>query len=323
MCGQPSIPDSLLDEGRGMAEALADDLIVAGFEVDRMIDQTVCPNKEISSPGLTYHRLQSATEERILFDRLAANADRTLLIAPETDGSLAERVRWTIQAKGRLLGPSINIVELTADKHRLAVHLAAAGIPVPVGMALAAGSQLPADFPYPAVLKPRDGAGSQETTLVHQVDAGRPVPFEARLEKYVVGQTISVAVLGGPEGIAALPACNQLLSQDGTFTYLGGSLPLTEELASRGQELAVRAATACGEFCGYMGVDLILGNHSEEDCVIEINPRLTTSYLLLRQAAQENLAETIVRWSLEHCPPPSFSLAPADFSLSSLREVMA
>ena len=72
-----------------------------------------------------------------------------------------------------------------------------------------------------------------------------------------------------------------------------------------------------------MGVDLILGNHAEEDCVIEINPRLTTSYLLLRQAAQENLAESIVRWSLEHCPPPSFSLAPADFSLSSLREEFA
>jgi len=323
MCDQPSIPDSLLHEGRGMAEALADDLIAAGFEVDRMIDQMVCPNKEIPSPGLTYHRLQSAAEERILFDRLAANADRTLLIAPETDGSLAERVRWTIQANGRLLGPSQDIIELTADKHRLSIHLAAAGIPVPVGMALAVGSQLPADFPYPAVLKPRDGAGSQETMLLHQPDPGRPVPFEARLEKYAVGQTASVAVLGGPGGTAALPACNQLLSQDGTFTYLGGSLPLIGELAHRAQELAVRAATACGEFCGYMGVDLILGNHAEEDCVIEINPRLTTSYLLLRQAAQENLAESIVRWSLEHCPPPSFSLAPAGFSLSSLREEFA
>ena len=135
MCDQPSIPDSLLDEGRGMAEAIADDLIAAGIKVDRMIDQTVCLNKENPSPGLTYHRLQDAAEERTFFDRLAANADRTLLIVPETDGSLAERVRWTIQAKGRLLGPSINIVELTADKHRLAVHLAVAGIPVPVGMA--------------------------------------------------------------------------------------------------------------------------------------------------------------------------------------------
>ena len=65
--------------------------------------------------------------------------------------------------------------------------------------------------------------------------------------------------------------------------------------------------SACGEFRGYLGVDLILGTEADKDYVIEINPRLTTSYLILRQAAKENLAEAIIQWSLKQCPAPEFS----------------
>ncbi len=41
-----------------------------------------------------------------------------------------------------------------------------------------------------------------------------------------------------------------------------------------------------------MGVDLILG---DVDAVIEINPRLTTSYVGLRRACRQNLAEWILK----------------------------
>merc|ERR1711923_538563 len=40
MSGCQSIPRSLLQEGRGMADALATDFVAAGFEVQRMIDTT-------------------------------------------------------------------------------------------------------------------------------------------------------------------------------------------------------------------------------------------------------------------------------------------
>ena len=46
---------------------------------------------------------------------------------------------------------------------------------------------------------------------------------------------------------------------------------------------------------GYVGVDLVLGREPDgsEDVVIEINPRLTTSYVGLRAAARTNLAEAM------------------------------
>ena len=46
---------------------------------------------------------------------------------------------------------------------------------------------------------------------------------------------------------------------------------------------------------GYVGVDLVLGRAPDgsEDAVIEINPRLTTSYIGLRSAAVGSLAEAM------------------------------
>jgi predicted ATP-grasp superfamily ATP-dependent carboligase len=48
---------------------------------------------------------------------------------------------------------------------------------------------------------------------------------------------------------------------------------------------------------GYAGVDLVLGDAADGsgDYAIEINPRLTTSYIGLRAAAGFNVAEAMVR----------------------------
>ena len=323
MSGCQSIPQSLLQEGRGMADALATDFVAAGFEVQRMIDTTVYPAPEYRSAGQTYHAVNGPADERPLFAELAQASDATVVIAPETDGALSTRVRWTLEAGGQLLGPDLRVTELAADKHRLAKHLAASGIPVVEGIALAAGSRLPADVPYPAVIKPRDGAGSQQMHLLQRMNPSLHMPVAARLEPYLEGLPISVSILAGPGGICPLPACRQLLSEDGKFTYLGGSLPLDPEHAERGTRLAVRAAAACGTLRGFLGVDLILGANVDDDRVIEINPRLTTSYLLLRQAAEENLASAIVRWSLHRSAPPIFSDRKTRFLLSQWEEAIA
>jgi predicted ATP-grasp superfamily ATP-dependent carboligase len=47
---------------------------------------------------------------------------------------------------------------------------------------------------------------------------------------------------------------------------------------------------------GFVGVDLVLGHASDgsEDVVIEINPRVTTSYVGLRRALEQNLAELML-----------------------------
>jgi len=71
------------------------------------------------------------------------------------------------------------------------------------------------------------------------------------------------------------------------------------------------------ETVGYVGIDLVLGRdpNGSEDFVIEVNPRLTTSYVGLRAAAQGNLADAMVRISAGESSELSFSERPLEFDI--------
>jgi predicted ATP-grasp superfamily ATP-dependent carboligase len=186
-------------------------------------------------------------------------------------------------------------VRLSSDKLLLSRHLIAAGVPTP-----ACNSPL-TQASFPAVLKPRDGAGSQATFLVRgPKDLTRCIAQAAAegwrgelvVQPFVPGTPASVAFLTGPQTAVALTPAAQHLSDDGRFRYLGGSVPLAAELCERAVSLARRAVGAVPGLRGYVGVDLVLG---DEDQVIEINPRLTTSYVGLRALARTNLADAMLR----------------------------
>ena len=268
-------------------------------------------------------------ESVAIFEQLASEADYTLMIAPESGGALLSSCRRVEMSGGRLLGPGLPLVELCSDKQTTAMHLAAAGVPVPQGMAVETGETLPADFPYPAVIKPRDGCGSQGVRwIASAADAAAfgPVPWPSRLESFCHGVAASVAVLCGPRELRALTPCRQRVSDDGRFQYLGGSLPLRPELAQRAFELAIRAVETLPEPRGYVGVDLVLHDpggqshfagaklgQSPADFVIELNPRLTTSYVGLRAACRGNLAEAMLRIAAGEPAELSFRDDPLQF----------
>ncbi len=107
-------------------------------------------------------------EEADHFRRLARSCDWTLVIAPESDGVLFDRCRVVEEEGGRLLGPNSAAVRLTGDKLALAKHLAEHGIPTPACELLRSG-QVPT-MSFPSVCKPRNGAGSQATSLIHDAD---------------------------------------------------------------------------------------------------------------------------------------------------------
>ena len=117
------------------------------------------------------------------------------------------------------------------------------------------------------------------------------------VQEFVPGTAASVAVLVGPAGTVALAPAAQRLSGDGRFRYLGGTLPLPGPLAERAAALARRAVAAVPGLRGYVGVDLVLGEADDGrgDMVIEINPRVTTSYIGLRALAAGNLAAAMLQ----------------------------
>lgn len=294
-----AVTESLLAEGREMRAALASDFAtVPDCEVQVLSDERF---RLYASPALE-QAVRTQREHDAAFDRLTGAADWTVVIAPEIDGHLERLSRRVIAGGGRLLGPSPQVIALASDKHRLATHLRACGVPAPEGVLLEASAALPAHFPYPAVLKPVDGAGSLGVHYVHSPSDApkldKRLSARWRLEKHCTGTPMSVALLCGPRGAIALPACQQRLTTDGRFQYLGGSIdlrPESSEIQCRMQRLATQAVATLGPTAGYLGVDLILGDDARHDVVIEINPRLTTSYIGLRAMCQANLAAAMLQ----------------------------
>ena len=98
-------------------------------------------------------------------------------MAPECDDVLPERLRWVGEAGGRSLGSTAEAARLAGDKLRLAGLLRDRGVPTPHTVVW------PAEAPsYPAVCKPRHGAGSQATFLVRDEAELRRAAEQARAE---------------------------------------------------------------------------------------------------------------------------------------------
>jgi predicted ATP-grasp superfamily ATP-dependent carboligase len=294
---------SLCAEGWAMLAAVVEDFTrCPEIEPITLLHPSLLPLAAAWPAGV---RIEVAGEdEEGRFRTLAASADGTLVIAPEFDDILATRCRWVEEAGGRLLGPSAAAVRRTADKLELSRWFLDAGIPTPPALSLPCAAPLP--WPLPWVCKPRDGAGSQATFLIERaedlatcMDRARAEGWEGEtiVQPYLPGQAASVACLVGPGRVVALPAAQQRLSSDGRFHYEGGILPLPRPLPSgRAQQLAKRAVRVVPGLLGYVGVDLIVGDAADGsgDAVVEINPRLTTSYVGLRRLALFNVAEALL-----------------------------
>lgn len=222
-----------------------------------------------------------ATDHEATFAEFAASADWSLVIAPETGGTLERLARLVLLSGGRLLGPSPDGIAVTSDKQRLGEHWVQLGVPTPRFASTDSGP--------PLVFKPRDGCGSDGVRLVHTPGELAALPTDPKrlVQEYVPGQSASVAFLIGPRQVFPLLPCFQQLSDDNRFRYGGGSLPLPPPLAERAVEVGLQAVRSVPGLFGYIGVDVVLG---ERDVAIEINPRLTTSYVGLRVAAVTNLA---------------------------------
>jgi predicted ATP-grasp superfamily ATP-dependent carboligase len=294
------VPPSLRAEGRAMFTAVAEDLArVPGVEVVGLVHEAF---DETEVAGCRWIRTRA---EEDACRALAATAAYTLLIAPEFADLLAARCRWVLEAGGRLLGPGPDAVRLTADKLALARHLHAHGVPTPV-CHLADDPLALAALRFPVVCKPRHGAGSLATYLVNAPEdlaaalaasAAEMPADQAILQSFHLGLPVSIAFLIGPRQILPLLPASQQLSPDGRFRYAGGSLPLPPALAERAVALGRRAVEAVPGLRGYVGVDLVLGHAADgrDDQVIEINPRLTTSYIGLRALVETNLALALLR----------------------------
>ena len=318
-------PVALATEGELMRTALATDFAsIEGVQVvttrDVRVPSTTLPSQLVSD--VETRVVQTTSDERSQFAELAATADWTLVVAPESGHRLIGRATRVTELGGQLLSPGVELIGLLSDKQQTARHLRRHGIPTPPGLLLRGGQSLPpgSRFRYPAVLKPLDGCGSQGLRWVEDESASLPGDgHPRRLESFCPGDPVSVLMaLGGDQSIL-FPACRQRIAapNQGDFRYLGGSYPLPPSAASRAARLASDTVACLPDGMGLIGLDLLLGSASDgrEDLVVEVNPRCTTSYIALRAASHVNLAEVQLQLAQGERPQLQWRQGQCDFSV--------
>lgn len=308
---------ALSGEGRAMLAALLSDAGRDGaIEVELLLDRRLAAESLGPLPRGARIVPVDPGDDLEALRRAAPHCARTVIVAPEDDGLLEDRVAAVRSAGGVAVACDGGFIRLAADKQATAVALAGRGVPVPAGRVLRPGEPLPAGFHLPAVAKARAACGGAGFALVHDDRALPAADGERRVEAHVAGEPVGVSCLCGPGGIRALPPVRQRFA-GAPPRFVGGDFALRPGPAGRAAALAVRAVRALeaagGAARGWVGVDMILAPREDGlgDRVLEINPRLTTSFTGLAGRGRGSLLGAMIAVADGLPPPPGWDPSPA------------
>lgn len=221
------------------------------------------------------------------WQEMIAGADIVWPIAPETGGALQEVAGIARRHCGRVLISDIETLAITSSKHRTAEHLRKHGVPaVPTYRPGAA----PSSALHGWVIKPDDGAGADET---YRSNILPPGDGNQVVQPYVPGNALSLSLLAR-DGEAWLLSCNiQDVALDGDqFAYRGFEVGGAEDRRAALEPIAQAVAASLPGLWGYIGIDVI--DAADGPLVLEINPRLTTSYAGLHKSLGINPAGLVL-----------------------------
>lgn len=299
--------ESLLREGDAMVRALA-----ADFATLPRVNVIVARHPKLPplSLGPRVRCVDAKTENAKsvedftkAFFELKLRPDYALAIAPETEQLLMNvAMPLEVIAKAQL-HPYAGSIALASDKYFYAERLSIVEAPTPaVWRSTPEDPTLPEGWSFPSVIKPIDGCGSIGVRKINSREEFENTTLgeNEMLQVWVPGAPVSVAVLCNAKAFEPLEPCLQKLGGESGFEYLGGMTPLPRHLAYRARQL-VEMAVICLQFetkapRGYVGVDLVLGDalDGSQDYIIEVNPRMTTSYVGLRRYYKGNLAGALI-----------------------------
>lgn len=282
-----ALPPALAREGETMVRALLADLIaIDGIDAFTSLDP------RLPSLDLPVECVVAKDEE--CFAQCVLRADAVWPVAPETEGRLEHLSRRVLALDRVLLGSRPDAVRIAASKWCTSQALRAAHIPCVATFKPDDVLDEP-DEGGAWVVKPDDGAGCQDTGLFANRDAAARWAC-ARcgfvMQRFITGEARSLSMLCR-DGEAALLSCNRqrVIIGDGRIELVGVEV---DAVRDRGElvDLAGSVAAAIPGLWGYVGVDFVQTHRGA--IVLEINPRLTTSYAGLSAAAGSNVAALVL-----------------------------
>jgi tyramine---L-glutamate ligase len=303
LLGEP-LPESLRREGEMMRDALLADLVEQPeIEVDVMRD----PRCDIpwQYRAANWHTPRGVENTQSFYHRVLESIDIVWPIAPETDGAL-EQLAATARAMDKpvMLSDAATLA-ICGSKYATCCALQRAGVDT---VETFRDVDVLPESTGPWIVKPDDGAGAIGISLEANSNAALQViradsQYLRVLQPWCEGEALSLSLLCG-DGQAILVSVNRqhVIVQNGRVLVEGLTVNALPRNSDEFVALGELIAATFPELWGYVGVDLMRDDDGVLR-VLEINPRLTTSYCGLRQALGANVAGYILQLFCERKLP--------------------
>lgn len=293
------LPASLVKEGELMLKAIARDLSeIPDVQVSVLRDYRLTTNERSMSDYIVTDE-SNYTE---IIEAVADKVDALMVVAPESNGLLAKLCNEYSNREFLLLNSSPECVELTSDKFKTYNYLNEFRIPqIPTYQI----NDIELIESEKIIVKPNDGVGCENIYLIEDKqeldDLLRSTSINNYiLQPYIQGKNASLSLLcwGGEcrilsaniQNIKVIDDCLELEGCMVNALDRDAFVQFSDEIIQSLPELR-----------GYVGVDIVITE--DEILLVEINPRLTTSYAGLRSACGLNVAELILKTFIDQNLP--------------------
>ena len=295
-----TLPDSLAQEGDVMLSAILQDChALKQCEIFMLRDVRLPAISIIDLDTRHYcHWVSFSSDFQHLWEQCLDDADAVFIIAPETGNVLTQLQQQVLNANKIILGCLPTSIALTTNKLACDQHLAKHDVATPQSSIASNWSQQKFESADGYIMKPIDGAGCIDTL---RFDSGADLEHylaqqttdilsHALIQKYITGIPASLSLLMSAYDCIVLATNRQKIVRKKNKLIFNGCIVngIEQHVFSLSQatELAIQIQRAIPGLWGFVGVDIVLAN--KQVYVVDINPRLTTSYIGLQQSLALN-----------------------------------
>ncbi len=316
--GKP-LPSNVLSEGFSMLRTLIADFKAAGHSVSTVLDSRIAAlNPPLEADCIT--PASSFQEAVKAIHGISEHADAAYIVAPESSQVLQSLVASVEKAGVQSLNCLSSAIGNVSDKAVMLQHVKEKGLSTPATVIVSAFDDVAkirrsicGSLGFPLIVKPVDGVGCAGLSVVSNeqqvADAVTKAISESSsghfmVQELVRGVAVSVSLLATVSEVLPISLNRQdvsLMPPEATSTYNGGQVPFDSQLKSEASAAAQKVVASFQGLRGYIGVDLVLTE--KRPVIIEVNPRLTTSYIGLSKTAGFNPAQSIINAVFENKLP--------------------
>jgi predicted ATP-grasp superfamily ATP-dependent carboligase len=297
-----ALPPSLEHEGNLMLNAILNDFIQL-TDIEITILRDVRLNQlELYSHNIQCHYINNQQDFNTYYSSALQSADFVLAIAPETDNILETIEANIAQSSTQSLGCSSNAIALCSDKYQCYQTLRKHQISTP--HTITGYQWYSASFSSCSgyIVKPRDGAGCidtlfypTETALSNYLANSTADLNQLLIQPFIKGEVISLSLLCCKDQLVVLSINQQHILQSEQLAFSGSTVNAIDSSILSIDTATIVAKSihqAIKRLQGFIGIDAVMTDN--EIMIIDINPRLTTSYIGLHDSLQTNPAQLLI-----------------------------